>query len=367
MSVLRYFHPVLPSKSLKRAPVAIQVAEEKIVLFRSKDREVVALRDRCPHRFTPLSVGRVTAEGKLACPYHGWAFDSRGEGVKPGQAEERPSCRVRSYRAVEKHGYIWVAEKSADAGSIPELEGDGWVLIDSYPIVFEAPLELALDNFSEDEHFPFVHTMFGWNESQVREVEFSCRRVGDEVHVHYWGPQRSFPGMSFFLLKPGQYLNNEWVQRYDPVRVTYTTRITDRAKATSSPTQNRIAIYFVPSGESRTTLHVFQAVKFSRPVWYWFLPMMRRAIVAVAKADFRNDQVFVEKLRGVPRGLEGMMLGEYDEPLKHNRELLESVYFGRPRTVTPRSGEVRGGHEIQATPGIAWSDSTSSDPALGRD
>lgn len=36
------------------------------------------LRDCCPHRGGRLSLGVVTAEGRLRCGYHGWRCDGAG-------------------------------------------------------------------------------------------------------------------------------------------------------------------------------------------------------------------------------------------------------------------------------------------------
>src|SRR4051794_20046603 len=51
---------------------------EPVVIFRSTDRSVVALSDRCPHRFAPLHMGKLTESGNLQCPYHGLEFNPSG-------------------------------------------------------------------------------------------------------------------------------------------------------------------------------------------------------------------------------------------------------------------------------------------------
>ena len=330
-SLLRFFHPVLSVKKLKKKPIAVQVGDEKLVLFRNSKGEVAALKDRCPHRFTPLSTGKVNSSGQIECPYHGWKFNEKGEGVKPGQCDDRITCRLPAYKVIEKYNYIWVGQKNADESKIPEYHDGRWAFLDSYSFEFDAPLHVALDNFSEDEHFPFVHKIFGWDERQVNDVEFSCERQGDKVNVHYWGPQRSFFGMRFLLAKPGQYLDNKWEQEYDPVKFTYTSHLTDINKNIDAPGYNRVTIYFVPVGDNKTQLHVFQFVKFQKEFWYKIMPMLKPTYVSLVKNDLKNDADFTKKLNDVPYSLKGMALGKYDEPLKYNRELLEKVYFGETR------------------------------------
>ena len=44
------------------------------------DGAIVALPDRCPHRFSPLSAGCVV-DGAVQCAYHGYRFDAAGRCV----------------------------------------------------------------------------------------------------------------------------------------------------------------------------------------------------------------------------------------------------------------------------------------------
>ena len=49
------------------------IGSEKIVFMRDKG-VVHALRDRCPHRGVPLSLGTRQFPGTISCPYHGWTY-----------------------------------------------------------------------------------------------------------------------------------------------------------------------------------------------------------------------------------------------------------------------------------------------------
>ncbi|CAM9980802.1 unnamed protein product [Ectocarpus fasciculatus] len=50
---------------------------EGLVVWKDpKDGGWKAFADRCPHRWAPLSEGRVDQEsGRLQCIYHGWEFE----------------------------------------------------------------------------------------------------------------------------------------------------------------------------------------------------------------------------------------------------------------------------------------------------
>ncbi|NIO07171.1 MAG: Rieske 2Fe-2S domain-containing protein, partial [Deltaproteobacteria bacterium] len=59
----------------------VKVLGEDLVLFPGKDGKVAALMDRCPHRGTMLSRGRVLFPGTVSCGYHGWTFNESGDCV----------------------------------------------------------------------------------------------------------------------------------------------------------------------------------------------------------------------------------------------------------------------------------------------
>src|SRR5262245_13238653 len=69
----------LPGDSLKAGQlVGRTVAGARIVFGRDKTGSPFALKDNCPHRGVPLSLGHVLDNGNIQCCYHGWEFDSQG-------------------------------------------------------------------------------------------------------------------------------------------------------------------------------------------------------------------------------------------------------------------------------------------------
>jgi nitrite reductase (NADH) small subunit len=66
--------PVLGARVVRR------VGRADIALFRTRDDQVFALLDRCPHRGGPLSQGIVHGRS-VTCPLHGWNI-----GLDDGQA-----------------------------------------------------------------------------------------------------------------------------------------------------------------------------------------------------------------------------------------------------------------------------------------
>src|ERR1043165_2380843 len=85
MAMLDHWHPVLLSEDLRSRPVAVTLAGQALVFFRTSDG-IGVLDDLCPHRRLRLSCGEVNG-GKLQCKYHGWTFNACGAGERPGPPE----------------------------------------------------------------------------------------------------------------------------------------------------------------------------------------------------------------------------------------------------------------------------------------
>lgn len=119
--------PICRSEDLtQEKPTALQLGDAVIAAYREPSGAVRALEDRCPHRRAPLSLGRITSEGKLQCGYHGWTFDG-GAGLCVAipnlTAEERVPERYRAtaYRVAERDGfvYLWTGASEANIPAPP--------------------------------------------------------------------------------------------------------------------------------------------------------------------------------------------------------------------------------------------------------
>lgn len=99
---------LLPQETLQ-----IKCGNSDLALFRDADGHVRALLDQCAHRRAPLSLGTVTAEGLIECPYHGWRYNgANGQCVAiPNLAstERVPrTYRVPAFAVDERGGFIHV-------------------------------------------------------------------------------------------------------------------------------------------------------------------------------------------------------------------------------------------------------------------
>lgn len=74
-----------------------------VALFRTRDDQVFALEDRCPHRGGPLSQGIVHG-CRVTCPLHDWMIElDSGLAVAPDEGE------VRKFPVRVEDGAVFIA------------------------------------------------------------------------------------------------------------------------------------------------------------------------------------------------------------------------------------------------------------------
>ena len=83
-----------------------------ILVCKTSQGAVAAMRDICPHRGMPLSFGKMEGDC-VECAYHGWQFDQTGRCRKIPALTENSSIHVdkigiTTYACCERDGYVWV-------------------------------------------------------------------------------------------------------------------------------------------------------------------------------------------------------------------------------------------------------------------
>ncbi|MGF1570872.1 MAG: Rieske 2Fe-2S domain-containing protein [Nodosilinea sp.] len=158
-----FWTPVLPVPELKDEPVAVELAGENLVVFRNSREEIGVLLDRCPHRGSALSLGRVAENGCLECPYHGWQF--AGDGTCVQVPLNNPNdVRLSQLSAVSLStrilaGLIWVYTGQGEAPE-PQLPESLMQSPDSYFIhheIWNAHWTRVMEGSMDYVHLPFVH------------------------------------------------------------------------------------------------------------------------------------------------------------------------------------------------------------------
>jgi vanillate O-demethylase monooxygenase subunit len=167
--------------------LARTLLDEPLVLHRDASGAPRALADRCPHRFAPLSMGRLCDGGaSLQCPYHGLRFDGSGACVHNPHGDGRipQAAKVRSYPVVERWSALWIwmgDPAGADAALIPEFRFNDpahWA-VGTGSMVIDAPYELEIDNILDLSHIEFMHPLF--SSDAVRRGKVECVQDGETV------------------------------------------------------------------------------------------------------------------------------------------------------------------------------------------
>lgn len=198
------------SRELGRRPLARTVLGTPMALFRDGAGRAAAVLDRCPHRNTPLSIGRLR-DGLLECRYHGWRFDATGTcraipGLCSGDDPGRRARAVEAFPTVERDGFVWVF---ADAGSEPVDGPFRFPHVDdpAYATVRRAftvagSLHAALENTLDVPHTAFLHRGLFRGGREPVEIEVVVRQGADGVEAEYVGEPRP-SGLAGRILAPG--------------------------------------------------------------------------------------------------------------------------------------------------------------------
>ena len=158
------WHPVGKLEDLASGPHAVAVLGEELVVWRSPEGAFQAWADRCPHRGTKLSLGRLV-NGRLECAYHGWQFDTAGQcKVIPALPDFVPpsSQRACTYETNQAYGLLWV-RLQAGQHELPQFaaEHDARLRkVNCGPYRVNASAPRIVENFLDLSHFAFVHE--GW-------------------------------------------------------------------------------------------------------------------------------------------------------------------------------------------------------------
>lgn len=177
MSYLRncWYMAAWPDEVPETGGLARTLLDEPVFLFRDASGAAHALFDRCPHRFAPLSTGRVEGEA-VVCAYHGLAFDGSGACVRNPHGPVVRALAVRSYPVVEAHRalWIWMGDPAlADPALIPDLTfltATSETAFNKGYVNGKGHYQLFVDNVLDLSHTDYLHpnTLGGGSISRTR-------------------------------------------------------------------------------------------------------------------------------------------------------------------------------------------------------
>lgn len=191
---------------------------KKWLIYRLADGSYTMLEDRCPHRFVPLSMGRL--EGDVVhCAYHGLGFDRTGACVhNPFPTDPPAHVKARTIPIVARHHGLWFwpgDPELAGPAAIPDfafVEREG---MRRSHLRIAGNYELVTDNLMDLTHAEFIHReSFGINGS-IFAGRQTVRQDGAQAIWNNWDMENVVPpGWSMSMLEPGtrvdQWLHMRW-------------------------------------------------------------------------------------------------------------------------------------------------------------
>jgi phenylpropionate dioxygenase-like ring-hydroxylating dioxygenase large terminal subunit len=176
-----------------RKPVARLVAGRWLVGFRGEGGRATVMEGRCVHQGADLGHGRVTPDGCLRCPFHGWEFDAAGRCRRtPSGGGEPPAfARQRCYRTVERHGSVFFFSGSGGSGGeptfdLPFLEGEdpaNFQAARTIEVDYHAPWYVVMANAFDIPHFLAVHDRKLLGQANIEQLSPWHRRIRYRVEV----------------------------------------------------------------------------------------------------------------------------------------------------------------------------------------
>ena len=139
-----------------------KVLNEPILVYRTRDGDMVAIADKCCHRHAPLSSGRKEGDD-VRCGYHGLLFDAQGRCKEvPGMDKPPAKACVKKYPVVVKNKwvFVWMGDlDKVDLDMLPDnfsCDHPDWVNVPGY-MHYDTPYLLIADNLLDFSHLSYVH------------------------------------------------------------------------------------------------------------------------------------------------------------------------------------------------------------------
>ncbi len=317
-----------------------QICGEQVVLFRDDQGQARALRDRCPHRFAPLSMGRLCDGGKaIQCAYHGLRFDHSGKCVHNPHGEGRipAAAVVRAFPLVERWSllWIWMGEVDlADASAIPAypfLDPEHFV-IGKDGMEIDANYMLESDNILDLSHIQYLHpgTLGSGKAGEGKTVVtqeghtvWSRRFIRDEILP---------PFLYQAVGLPEGALCDRWLDvRWDPPALMYLQADMGLAgRPREESRQNSQVHLFTPATQGKT--HYFYGMGMPKAMGPQAQEIVNRNVAGLRPPFLHEDKPMVEaQQRAIgERGFWDMkpVLLDVDAPAVRARRVLEKLIAG---------------------------------------
>lgn len=300
------WYPICPSGFVAERPVSLRRLGGKFVLWREASGVLHALKDACPHRGAPLSLG-IPMGDRIACGYHG--VQVRADGVVmsvPGS----PGCKLegakatRSYHVKEAAGAIWLYNGAEDVAEPPPLVLPEQLTSPEYSHFlcyneWKGDYRYVIDNVMDPMHGTYLHKQ---SHSMAEGASTAAFRVRDT-------------DIGFIFEKEGQRgVNFDWTEWADTG--THWMRLEIPYPKTGGPGGNFIIIgSYAPIGENLSAVFFWRCRKvegWQRDAWrflyknrlearHWVVLEQDRVVLEEMEPDANQHEMLYQHDMGIVR------------------------------------------------------------------
>jgi phenylpropionate dioxygenase-like ring-hydroxylating dioxygenase large terminal subunit len=153
------------SNAVSTKPKLLKILNLELVLYRTADDRIQAMKNACVHRGASLALGTIDRDC-IICPYHGWQYQTDGNCLKiPSNSSAAiipKQAKMTTYPVQEKYGWIWVflgagiPDELPIMTNFPQIEAGNLRSIQG-EFDWNANYERVIENGLDFAHAPFVH------------------------------------------------------------------------------------------------------------------------------------------------------------------------------------------------------------------
>ncbi|MAU41975.1 MAG: Rieske (2Fe-2S) protein [Kordiimonas sp.] len=180
-----------------------------VMIYRTEDGTPVALQDRCPHRFAPLSMGKRSGD-TVSCPYHGLVFNENGQCTHNphGQGHIPGGAVVRTFPLEERYGFIWIwmGDLPEDYSLFPdysELDNGPDTAVGHTYMHMNVNYELIIDNVMDLSHIDHLHSEIITTRGKLSPIVPDIKETPITINARWeWAQQPAMMIFADFLPEP---------------------------------------------------------------------------------------------------------------------------------------------------------------------
>lgn len=263
----KYWFPICSANEIKiNKPKRVYLFNIPLIIWKTKQKKISCLEDRCPHRGFPLSKGKIDINNRIQCPYHGWTFDESGH-CHSIPAEGKKDCNlkicIQAFSIKASEGLLWV--KAYDFGndhknelSLPNFSSDRLkgFRFSFAKQEFAASFQEVVENFMDSAHTPFVHNGLIRKHSEPRLRRVQIEKKWDSINFFHEATDEKIGILNKYLNPKGELIvHTDAFKLPGTIEVQYMYGKREVFKS---------YIYCVSRKDNKTTVYIYVGLNFGR-------------------------------------------------------------------------------------------------------